>query len=178
MGSSEFLITGELINLRLMQESDFPLIVKWRNNKRVRDNFIYREEFTLEGQIRWKKTMIDTGKVIQFIICEKSRDNRPIGSVYLRDIDREKGSAEYGVFIGEDDAGGKGYGNEAAALMTAYAQKEVGLKELILRVFVHNISAIKSYENAGFEKTGFVPDVVCSDGHKGDMIMMKKTFNQ
>ncbi len=176
MGEKELFIEGERICLRPIAEADFPLIVKWRNNENVKKNFIYREDFNIEGQKKWKETMIDTGKVIQFIICEKDRDNRPVGSVYLRDIDREKGSAEYGVFIGEDDAHGRGYGNEAAVLMTEFARKDMNLNELILRVFVHNVSAIKSYENAGFERTEFLPGVVCSDGYKGDMIMMKRTF--
>lgn len=176
MEKKEYRVEGELIRLRLIQESDFPLIVKWRNNSRVRENFIYRKEFDLEGQKNWKKTMIDTGKVIQFIICEKKRDDRPIGSVYLRDIDMDERTAEYGVFIGEDDANGMGYGNEAAILMTEFARCELGLKELILRVFVRNTSAIRSYENAGFEKTQFLPMVECSDGQKDDMIMMKRTF--
>ncbi|MBP3273451.1 MAG: GNAT family N-acetyltransferase [Butyrivibrio sp.] len=178
MNSKEFVIEGDLIRLRLITEEDFPLIVKWRNNVNVKKNFIYREDFNLEGQKKWKETMIDTGKVVQFIICEKNNDDRPVGSVYLRDIDMEKKSAEYGVFIGEDDAHGKGYGNEAAVLMTKFAREEMSLEQLILRVFVHNVSAIKSYENAGFVRTEYLPLVECSDGFKGDMIMMKKTFFQ
>ena len=157
MGNYEFLAEGGKLRLRLMQESDFPLIVKWRNNKRVRDNFIYREEFTLEGQKIWQETMIDTGKVIQLIICEKDNSDRPVGCVYLRDIDRKKSSAEYGIFIGEDDAIGKGYGNESALLMTDYAHSKEKLNELILRAFVSNTSAIKSYEKAGFVKTKLMP---------------------
>ncbi len=177
MENKECYIEGELINLRLINEEDFPLIVKWRNDINVKKNFIYREDFNIEGQKKWKETMIDTGKVIQFIICEKNRNNRPVGSVYLRDIDRVNGSAEYGVFIGEDDAQGKGYGNESALLLTDYANSVLGLKQLILRVFVYNVNAIKSYENAGFVRIDFLPDVECSDGHKGDMILMKKTFS-
>ncbi len=177
MYKKEMVIEGKLIALRPLEESDFPLIVKWRNNSRVRANFIYREEFTLEGQKKWKETMIDTGRVIQFIICEKPKDDRPVGSVYLRDVDMDSLTAEYGVFIGEDDAIGLGYGKEAAALMTEYAGRQLGLKELILRVFVRNISAIKSYEGAGFVKTKNLPLVECSDGQKDDMIMMKKTLD-
>ncbi len=177
MEEKQLFIEGELIKLRPISEDDFPLIVKWRNNENVKKNFIYREKFNLEGQKKWKETMIDTGKVIQFIICEKDNDERPVGSVYLRDINMEKGSAEYGVFIGEDDAQGKGYGNEAAILMTEFAQNVMALKQLILRVFTYNVSAIKSYENAGFERIDFLPSVECSDGYKGDMILMKKTFS-
>lgn len=33
---------------------------------------------------------------------------------YFRDIDWENNRAEYGIFIGEEDAAGKGYGTLAA----------------------------------------------------------------
>ncbi len=174
MNDSRFCARGRLVSLRPMEEEDFPLIVKWRNNKRVRDNFIYREEFTLEGQRAWKENMIDTGRVLQYMICENSRDFRPVGSVYLRDIDRDRLTAEYGIFIGEDDAVGLGFGNETARLACRMAGEDLGLKELILRVFVRNESAIKSYLHAGFEKCDFLPMVECSDGQKDDMILMKK----
>ncbi len=162
------------MSLRLMEESDFPLVVKWRNSERVRNNFIYREQFTLEGQYKWQETMIDTGRVVQLMICENSRGKRPVGCVYFRDIDRESLSAEYGIFIGEDDATGLGYGNETADLALEYARDTMGLKELILRVFARNESAIRSYLHAGFQKTDILPLVECSDGQKDDMILMKK----
>ncbi len=174
MDRDEYLMTGELVSLRLMEERDFPLVVRWRNSERVRNNFIYREEFTLEGQYIWQKTMIDTGKVLQLMISENRKGKRPVGCVYFRDIDRDKRTAEYGIFIGEDDATGLGYGNETADLATCYAREAMGLRELILRVFVRNTSAIRSYEHAGFEKTEYLSDVCCSDGQKDDMILMKK----
>jgi len=63
--------------------------------------------------------MIETGKVVQFMICRQV-DGRPVGSVYLRDIDREHGKAEYGIFIGEDDAIGRWIGSEACRLACDY----------------------------------------------------------
>ena len=169
-------MTGEKLSLRLMEEEDFPLMVEWRNKDRIRKNFIYREDFTLEGQKVWKETMIDTGKVVQFIICENEDDYRPVGCVYFRDIDRQDLSAEYGILIGEDDALGKGYGNETARLAVGYARDVMGLKKLILRAFAFNEPAIKSYEHAGFVKTKDLPDVECSDGQKDDMILMEISF--
>lgn len=176
--------TGEKIILRDITYEDTPLIVKWRNNKRVRDNFIYREVFTEEIHNGWMKNKVETGEVCQLIILEKLSDGddgslkngegRPVGSVYLRDIDNQNKTAEYGIFIGEDDATGHGYGNEAAALMCDYAKRELGLKKLILRVFCGNDAARRSYEHAGFVKTKEMPGVECSDGNKGDMILMEK----
>ena len=176
MEDSRFLVRGEKVSLRLLEESDFPLIVGWRNKDRIRKNFIYREEFTLEGQRTWKETMIDTGKVVQFMICENDRDFRPVGSVYFRDIDNEEKSAEYGIFIGEDDAMGRGYGNETASLAISYARETMGLKKLILRVFKFNVPAIRSYEHGGFVRSADLSQVECSDGQKDDMIMMEMTL--
>ena len=167
-------IIGDKVNIRLMTSDDTDLIVKWRNNERVRNNFVYREVFTRQTHENWIETKVKTGEVVQFIICEKNNDNRPVGSVYFRDIDKDAKTAEYGIFIGEDDAIGKGYGNEAAILATDYARDKMGLKKLILRVFTTNEAAIKSYKHAGFSETEIVPLVECSDGQKSDMILMEK----
>ncbi len=164
---------GNKVSLRLMTREDTDLIVKWRNNERVRANFVYREVFTPEIHEKWIKDKVETGEVVQFIICENGGDLHPVGSVYFRDIDSEKKTAEYGIFIGEDDAIGKGYGNETAQLAVKYAKEEMGLQELILRAFISNTASIKSSEHAGFVKCEDMPAVQCSDGQKGDMILMK-----
>lgn len=171
MGKSR--IEGQRLVLRPMGYEDTDRIVKWRNHERVRDNFIYRKRFTPESHCHWIKTMIDTGKVVQFIICEKD-DMRPVGSVYFRDIDREKKEAEYGIFLGEDDAVGKGYGTETAKLAVEYAFSEMGLSRLVLRVFTDNEAAVKSYERAGFVTETILKDVECSDGERKDMFFMSK----
>lgn len=157
--------------LRRMSQEDTDYIVKWRNNERVRRNFIYRENFTAKSHESWIKNMVDTGRVEQFIICEGEEERR-VGSVYFRDIDWEKKEAEYGIFIGEDDAVSKGYGTAAAELALAYAFEEMKLRKVILRVFTDNEAAIRSYEKAGFSKERLMPAVECSDGEKKDMFMM------
>ena len=167
------LVKGEKISLRIMTSDDTDNIVRWRNNPRVRNNFIYREVFTSATHENWIKTKVQTGEVVQMIICENKND-RPVGSVYFRDIDHENHTAEYGIFIGEDDAIGKGYGNETAVLATEYAREVMKLKTIILRAFSFNEAAIKSYEHAGFVKVQELPAVECSDGQKGDMILMEK----
>ena len=170
----QFVKTGPKVSLRPITEEDFPRVVEWRNKDRIRNNHVYREDFTVEGMKSWKENMLDTGKAVQLIICEKGQNYRPVGCLHLRDIIPEFKSAEYGIFIGEEDALGKGYGNEAAVLATEYARDMLGLKKLILRVFTFNNIAIKSYEHAGFVKTEDLPQVECSDGQKDDMILMEK----
>lgn len=164
-------LTGKNIILRPITGADTPLIVEWRNRERVRSRFIYREPFTEKGHENWMRTVVACGQAVQFIICEKG-SMRPVGSVYFRDIDRERRQAEYGIFIGEEDATGKGYGTEAAALAVACAFGEMGMEELILRVFTDNEAAVKSYEKAGFVVEEVKRAVPCSDGEKKDMFFM------
>lgn len=173
--TGEIAAEGSQIILRPMEYKDTELIVKWRNQERVRSRFIYREPFTVEGHCRWIKTMIDTGKAVQFIVCEKE-GMRPVGSVYFRDIDRVKKEAEYGIFLGEEDAFGKGYGTETAGLAVEYAFSRMGLKRLILRVFTDNEAAVRSYRRAGFREERILKDVECSDGERKDMLLMSICF--
>lgn len=163
---------SEVIYLRLMEVSDTENIVAWRNKERVRHNFIYQKPFSIEGHLNWIRTQIEPGYVVQFIICEKASD-RAVGSVYFRDIDREKEIAEYGIFIGEDDAVGKGYGTQAAGLALAYAFEKLRLKTIFLRVFADNIGAIKSYEKAGFKLLEGKQEDVVIDGVKREVIFME-----
>lgn len=161
----------EMIYLRQMEISDTEKIVAWRNKDRVRHNFIYQKPFTVEGHLNWIHTQIEPGNVVQFIICEKAT-GRDIGSVYFRDIDRVQAKAEYGIFIGEDDAVGKGYGTQAAKLALAYAFEELKLKSVFLRVFADNIGARKSYERAGFVLLDGKEEILNIDGVKREVIFM------
>ena len=97
----------EIIVIKRITKEHTPLIVKWRNNPNVQKNFIFQETFTEEMHNGWLKNKVETGEVAQYIIYTKE-DNVPIGSVYLRDIDKNNEKAEFGIFIGEDIARGKG----------------------------------------------------------------------
>lgn len=159
------------IYLRMMTASDSPRIIAWRNQEDVRKNFIYQEPFTIEGHENWIRTMIDTGKAIQMMICDL-KTNMPLGSVYIRDIDRTHRKAEYGIFIGEGGSRGRGIGTAAARLMIRYSFREEGLHKLMLRVYADNQQAIRSYEKAGFVKEAYLKDDVWIDGRFRDMILM------
>lgn len=159
------------ISLRLMTKEDTDMIIRWRNSPDVRKNFIYQELFTREGHENWIKTMIDTGKAVQMIICD-SRENRPLGSVYIRDIDRKHKKAEYGIFIGEPEARGRGVGTAAARLMLRYCFEEEGLHRVYLRALAGNVQAVRSYEKAGFVREGYLRDDVRIQGEYWDIVWM------
>lgn len=166
-------LVGDLIVLRPIQKADTELIVKWRNNPNVQRNFIFRDTFTKEMHENWMDTKVARGEVVQYII-ENKEDGRPVGSVYFRDIDRINNSAEYGIFIGEDEARGKGYGSETAHLFSSFGFKKLGLHRISLRVLGGNQQAYRSYEKAGFKTEGVAKDMVFLDGEYRDVIFMAR----
>ena len=159
------------IYLRPITYDDTEHIVTWRNSDGVRKKFIYQALFTKEGHENWMRTMVETGKVSQMIICETDGD-RSIGSVFVRDIDRVHNKGEYGIFIGEGDCRGRGIGSAAAGLMIRYAFEELGLHRLFLRAFADNKQAIRSYEKAGFVQEAYLHEDVCIDGRYRDVVLM------
>lgn len=156
------------VALRPMTLEDSHYIVTWRNEDWVRQNYVYREPFTMEGQIRYFHEKIETGKVIQYMVLEKPT-GKPIGCTVLNGIDREKGIAEYGMFLGVKEATGKGYSGQMVALTLEKCFQELGLSTVFCRIFTDNVASWKGCERGGFRIDHVIPDVVCTDGETKDM---------
>lgn len=148
---SEIIRTGDKIILRRMTIEDTANIVRWRNSDTVMKRFIIRTPMTPEIHENWIKTKVDTGLVEQFIITIKD-GGKEIGSVYFKDIDKIRSTAEFGIFIGEEDEQHKGYGYETQRLALDYAFNTLGLRTITLRVLSDNQAAITNYEKCGFSK--------------------------
>lgn len=164
-------IESERIILRPITMEDTDHIVEWRNNPDVRRNFIYRGAFDYGTHAEWMKSRVETGDVIQYIIEEKP-GRRPIGSVYYRDISKANNSAEFGIFIGEDDARDKGYGRETTKEFINFGLHDLGFHRIMLRLLSGNDAAYKSYLDAGFRQEGVFRDMVYLDGEYRDVIFM------
>lgn len=166
------MLQGKHVQLKPICIEDTKNILYWRNQPFVCNKFIIQEPFTRDIHERWLETMVDTGKVHQFIIYESVREIRPIGSVYLRDIDLGNRKAEFGIFIGEKECLGKGYGTEATELILKYAFQELGIHKVRLRVFASNEGAIECYKKAGFIQEGYFKDEVRIHDEYKDLIFM------
>lgn len=192
-------IAGDgILFMRPLTLEDSQLIVDWRNNPRVRAHYIYKEDFTLEGQRRYFHEKVETGRVAQFIfsvdrgklsgredsiagrVPEISRAGKkedeaallvPIGCAVLDDIHPKY--AECGNWIGEDLAVGRGYSPRMIRLACRYGFDVLHLEDIVARIFVDNPASIRSYERAGFHVEGILPDVESSDGARQDMLFLR-----
>ena len=101
-------------------------------------------------------------------------NNKPVGYVSIKGIDRVEGLAEIGIAIMDKEYRGKGYGVEALRQAVNYAFNELGLTLLGLTVFPSNKRAIKTYEKVGFQKIELLKNSwIFPNGEYTDMLLMK-----
>ena len=167
------LIEGEKVVLRPITDADTDDIVRWRNDPEVWRYFLFREPFTPEMHRAWLRDKVAAGRVVQYIITERE-SGRSVGSVYFRDVDPKNESAEYGIFIGEAAARGRGIGTETARLFTDFGLNVLRLHRISLKVLGGNEIARRSYEKAGFRTEGVFRDYVKLDGVFTDVVFMAK----
>ena len=148
------MLRGELVELGPLRRDLVDTYVRWMNDLDViRTLGGTRMPMSREMEERWLEGTLASTSDAVFTIYEKST-GRPIGNCDLHAIDARRGTAEYGIVIGEKDAWGKGYGTEATRLMLAYGFDVLGLQNIMLRVYANNPAGVRAYERAGFRKVG------------------------
>lgn len=77
-----------------------------------------------------------------------------IGNIKLGNIHWIHRHAELGIMIGDRNAWGKGFGQDACSLLLDYAFSRLNLHKVWLTVFANNTGAIRLYEKLGFHHEG------------------------
>lgn len=161
------------VTLRPITLADTDNIVKWRNASFVKKNLYIQKALTNNQHIEYYHRYIESGKVYQFIIQVKSDDwNQDIGTAFLKDLDSNNHKAEFGIFIGEESALGKGFGKQATYLILQYAFESLKLNRVYLTVFADNHPAVNAYLKCGFRTEGvLIEDFLRYDGFADVMVM-------
>lgn len=155
------------IRLRLLEESDLPMTLKWRNQDHIRKWFIHSEVISPEQHQEWFKQYLERDNDYVFIIEETRNSHKPVGQISLYNIALDEKKAELGRFmIGDAETPGKGLAKPATQLLVEVAFNRFRLKEVYLRVLRHNLSAISVYHQCGFRLE-----------RERDSLVMMKLFN-
>lgn len=162
-------IEGRQIYLRPITIEDTDNVVRWRNDKKIVENFIYRKNISREEHLDWLHNKVEAGQVVQFIICDRQTD-KPLGSIYLQNFNEVSRQAEEGIFLGEEEAYGKGIGTEAAKLVLKYAFETLRLHKVTARVLSYNQGSRKMHEKAGYCLESYLKDELYLDGKYEDLI--------
>ncbi len=147
-------IVGDLVALGPIRRDLIPTYQRWFNQFEMVRNLAHPPRpMTLEMETGWYDSAANAASVAHFTIYERATW-KPIGNVGLGSIDYRNGTADFGIFIGELDCRGKGYGTEATRLTLDYAFTALGLRNVMLTVFAFNLAGIRAYEKAGFREMG------------------------
>jgi len=144
-------LIGDRIYLSPMQAEDAETYVKWLSDPCVTDGLGSSSRvLSVDAEKEWIKSNASTQ---QFAIVRKV-DDQLIGNCGLHQIDQMRQCAEAGLFIGDEENRGKGFGAEVLNLLLAHAFDTLNLNNVMLRVFAFNERAIRCYENVGFHEMG------------------------
>ncbi len=149
------IIRGERVYLRPSERDDLPRFVRWLNDAEVAQFLALRAPMSLASEEAWFEGMLERQGVTDyhFVICLLS-DGRPIGTVGLHLVDRDNGSAEFGIAIGEKDEWGKGYAADALRAICDFGFGELRLERISLEYYSGNDRGRRAYEKAGFVHEG------------------------
>ena len=139
----------EEITLRPITLSDTDLIVKWRNSDAVRLNMFDQRILTAEQHRNYFHQYIKTGIIVQYII---DVDTLPVGTVFYKK--KDCGIVELGLFIGEKEKRGKGYGRTALSKVLYEVKNDSSIKSIRIIVKESNKKALSLYEDMGFSYKG------------------------
>lgn len=142
------------IRLRLLEETDLPLTLAWRNQEHIRKWFFFSDVITPEQHHAWYEKYRLRDDDFVFIIEETKTLQKPVGQVALYNIDWAARRGEFGrLLIGEPEAVGQGLAISATHLLVNTALTAWGLREVFLEVYAHNTVALAIYRRCGFYVT-------------------------
>lgn len=148
------------IRLRLLEATDLPMTLRWRNEDHIRKWFVHSKVISPDQHQKWYEQYSQRDDDYVFIIEEKQNFQKPVGQVSIYKIDWNCRSAEFGrLLIGEQKAQRKGIAKEATGLLLNYAFTTLGIDEVELLVKKDNKPAIAIYRSLGFCKVSDSDDL-------------------
>ena len=144
----------ELVRISL---ADKASLREWRNDPAVSKWMYTNHEIGEEEHNAWFDTMLaDASKVYWKIVA----DGVAVGSVFLTGVSIQGKSCEWGMYLADVNARGKGVAQAACALSFRHAFNELAVDVVTCEAVAQNENAIGLYESVGFVRTGLQNDAV------------------
>lgn len=165
--------TGKKVRLREYRREDIMSAQNYVNDPEVKKlmNPGIPYLYTLEDEQRWFENVSANKGNYNFAI-ETLEGNKYIGGCGLNNIDWKNRVAVVGIFIGDKNYWGKGYGSDAMNILIRFIFEQMNMHKISLHVFSYNERAIRCYEKCGFIKEGILREEIFCDGKYYDDIAM------
>ncbi len=144
----------ELVRVSL---DDKASLREWRNDPSVSKWMYTNHQIGEEEHNSWFDAMLaDPSKVYWKIVA----DGVAVGSVFLTGVSSQGSSCEWGMYLADMNARGKGVAQAACALSFRYAFNELVVDVVKCEAVAQNENAIGLYESVGYVRTGLQIDAV------------------
>jgi len=162
-------IIGEKIYLSPINKDDVEIYTKWVNDSEITGYIgLTRRVISVSGE---QKVLEELSKGYTFAIVKN--DDTLIGNIGLFDIENIDRKATLGLFIGDAENRGKGYGAEALRLIIGYGFNTLNLHNIMLLVHSDNERGLACYKKVGFKEFGRRRESVFKNGQYFDEIYME-----
>jgi RimJ/RimL family protein N-acetyltransferase len=168
------MFTGKKVRLRAYRREDLPLALEYINDSEVKRNLAIGVPLPLkpEEEEKWYESLsVSKPETFSFAI-ETLEDSRYIGGCGFNRIDWKNRHAMVGIFIGEEQYRGRGYGTDAMRVLLKFAFNEMNLNKVRLEVFEFNARAVKSYQKCGFVTEGVLRQELFREGAYHGVVAM------
>lgn len=167
-------LKGSSVVLRPIERRDLEKLNQWKNDEEVYQNLGGGYlPVSINIQEKWMDSLMDTtGNNKRFIIETLSKES--LGMVGLYSISWIHRTCELGIYIGEKEQQGKGYGKEAYRLLENFASRYLNLRKIKACVVADNESATTMYEHLGFIKSGELKEERFINGKYHSVFIMEK----
>lgn len=158
-----------MIDLRDLVEADAEHLWRWRRDPEVNRWMCDTPPQTTEAWAGWVRDMTDDGDRRGWIV---TRSGAPVGLLSLSGLTGPHRRAEWGWYIGDAEARGRGVGRAAQALGLDRAFDTLGLDKIWAEVLAENDAALKAQAAAGFQREGYLRRHVLRDGAPRDVVVL------
>jgi len=163
-------IKGDRIYLSPINKDDVEIYTKWLNDIDVSGNLgLYKQLITLNNEEKILDRITSEGHNYAIVLNDS---DTLIGNIGFNELENIGRKATVGLFIGEPENRGKGYGAEALRLMLDYGFKHLNLHNIMLHVNSDNEQGIACYKKVGFREFGRRRESVFKNGQYYDNVHM------
>ena len=165
------MLKGKRLKLTPLKKEYIDKFLGWLNDPEITQYLMRFRPLTREMEEEWYNNLKSREDKIIFSIL-LNEDNQLIGNCGIEDLNWIDRTAICGVFIGDKEKQGKGYGTEALHLLVDYAFNTLNLNRIELLVYDFNDRAIRCYQKVGFIEEGRKRQAVFKNGKYYNVIFM------
>tara|TARA_B100000212_G_C27310669_1_gene505586 strand:- start:194 stop:730 length:537 start_codon:yes stop_codon:yes gene_type:complete len=164
------MITGKKISLESIDAEHIEQLRNWRNDPSLRKYFREYREISYEMQKKWFDKIASDQNQVNFSIKDK-QTGKLIGHCGLYYINWRARHGEFGIYIGDKNYRGLGYGSDALRQLCKYGFEELNLNKIWCEVYSNNLS-LDMYRHIGFVDEGVLRQNYYCEGKYWDSYIL------